>query len=325
MSFEWYRHWHGTVSDPKFIIIGKKSNSRRCEVLSVWECLLEHASSVTTCNANVTRGNLSGFDFDDCDALLELESGQSRRIYDALVEKGIIADNAITNWERRQPKKEDNSSERVKIHRLNKRIKELEEKLNSYDDDNIDAEPPNNITPCNDGVTPCNDVSQNVTLDKIRSDKIREDKDLDLNPDLDLNTPTDLNAVDNFSTKKISQTKEEGVCDENFKLPSWEELASWVLSHHARGCRKRYGVDDPELQRPIITRLKQLSDEEGYSRNDALLICLGVSDWAAWKISLKPDWNTSPGVVFGSQFPVARAELSEEYKFIPPPANIRRR
>jgi hypothetical protein len=117
---EWFRWWHGTLTDPKFQWVARKSGQSFTSVIALWVALLERASSVTQGDASVTRGDVSGFDCDDHDVLFGLDDGCCARIFDAFVAKGMIANNVITNWEKRQPKREDSSAERARAYRERK-------------------------------------------------------------------------------------------------------------------------------------------------------------------------------------------------------------
>jgi hypothetical protein len=114
---DWFRWWHGTLTDPKFQWVARKSGQSFPSVIALWVALLERASSVTQGDASVTRGDVSGFDCDDHDVLFGLDDGCCAQIYAAFAAKGMIANNVITNWEKRQPKREDSSAERTRAYR----------------------------------------------------------------------------------------------------------------------------------------------------------------------------------------------------------------
>ncbi|MGB8414977.1 hypothetical protein [Paraburkholderia sp.] len=114
---EWFRWWHGTLTDPKFKWVARKSGCQFTAVITLWAALLERASSVTDGDASVTRGDVTGFDCDAHDALFDVDDGTCARIYDALVTKGLIDGGRIVNWGKRQPKREDSSAERTRAYR----------------------------------------------------------------------------------------------------------------------------------------------------------------------------------------------------------------
>ncbi|VXC59964.1 conserved hypothetical protein [Burkholderia sp. 8Y] len=107
---DWFRWWHGTVTDPKFKWVARRSKQTVANVVSVWACLLECASTATHCNADATRGNVAAFDCNDIDVLLELNDGTVQQIYDAMVEKKLIVDGRLASWDGRQPKREDSGN-----------------------------------------------------------------------------------------------------------------------------------------------------------------------------------------------------------------------
>jgi hypothetical protein len=183
----WFRWWEGTVTDPKFQWVALKSGQSVAVVIAVWAALLEYASedgdagkrSVTKGNAgkrdvtqsnaeesNVTtsnteqhvkqRGSIYGFDFESFDVLLGIEIGTSKKIKDTMEAKGLIEVDRITNWDKRQPKREDSSAGRVREHRDRKKIEQENSK----------------------SVTQCNAEKRDVTHGNARVEKSREDKNI---------------------------------------------------------------------------------------------------------------------------------------------------
>ena len=105
-GIEWFRWHHGSVSDPKFGLVAKKASASVAEVLGVWVCLLEAASS------SGDRGDPGGIDFEAIDYLLGLDDGKAQRIHERLCERSLIEAESgrITAWGKRQPKREDDSA-----------------------------------------------------------------------------------------------------------------------------------------------------------------------------------------------------------------------
>ncbi len=120
---DWFRWWHGSLTDPKFKWVARKSGQELSRVVTVWVALLEYASTVTQCNADVTRGSLHGFDCTDFDVLLDLDDGSVSAIYNAFRSKEMIINNTIASWEKRQPKREESSAMRVAAHRAAKKAR----------------------------------------------------------------------------------------------------------------------------------------------------------------------------------------------------------
>lgn len=114
---DWFRWWHGTLTDPKFRWVARKSGCSFTAVIAIWVALLERASCVTDGDEYVTRGDVTGFDCDAHDAMLDVDDGTCARILAAFLDKGMVAGGRIVNWEKRQPKREDSSAERTRAYR----------------------------------------------------------------------------------------------------------------------------------------------------------------------------------------------------------------
>lgn len=115
-GIDWFRWHHGSVNDPKFGLIAKKSGASVAEVIAVWACLLEQASTADD------RGNPGDPDFEAIDYGLGMADGTAQRVYERMRERSLIDTETgrIAAWEKRQPKRErsdDNSSERVRAFR----------------------------------------------------------------------------------------------------------------------------------------------------------------------------------------------------------------
>jgi hypothetical protein len=132
---DWFRWWHGTVTDPKFQWVSRRCGLPLAEVIAVWACLLECASTATQGNADATRGNVASFDCNDYDVLLGLEDGQVEQILTAMKDKKLIVEGRIAGWDGRQPKREDSgnpntgalsSTERSRNYREKKKLEETQ-------------------------------------------------------------------------------------------------------------------------------------------------------------------------------------------------------
>lgn len=142
---DWFRWYHGAVTDPKFGLVARRAQASVAEVIACWAFLLEQAS------AEGDRGVLGDLDFESIDYALGMDDGKAERIFEQMVARGLVeADSRrIKSWEKRQPKRErpdDNSTERVRAYREKKRQETLDD----------------------DGETPCNATKR---LDKRRGDK----------------------------------------------------------------------------------------------------------------------------------------------------------
>lgn len=146
-GIDWFRWHHGSVNDPKFQLVAKRSNSSVAEVIAVWASVLEAASM------SERRGAVGSIDHEAMDCALGLEDGQSARILDAMRARALVdgEDCQITSWEKRQPKREredDSAAERKR----NQRARESQNTV-----------PPVAADGVTDGVTPCHATSRQKT------------------------------------------------------------------------------------------------------------------------------------------------------------------
>ena len=112
---EWFRWYHGTVTDPKWRVIAKRAGCTVGNVVAVWATMLEDAS------ANATeRGELHGWCSEDIAALLDMDPGQVEAIREAMQGK-VLEGDRMPAWDKRQPKREDGSAERARAWRERKK------------------------------------------------------------------------------------------------------------------------------------------------------------------------------------------------------------
>jgi hypothetical protein len=151
-GMDWFRWHHGSVTDPKFQLVARKTKSRVADVIAVWAFVLEAASQ------SDARGNHGTLDFESIDCALGLEDGQAYAIHTAMAERWLItADGRVASWEKRQPKREredDNSTERSREYRQSKR-------QSSPDKTTSDKATPKQADP--DHATPCNAMQRQET------------------------------------------------------------------------------------------------------------------------------------------------------------------
>lgn len=111
----WLRWHEGTVNDPKFMVVSRKSGQPVGFVLAVWAMLLERASSADE------RGNIGGFDCESADAVMGMPDGAACAIVQAMQDKELISEDFVCRWAERQPLRERSdeapSTERVRKHR----------------------------------------------------------------------------------------------------------------------------------------------------------------------------------------------------------------
>lgn len=111
MSIDWFRSWHGAPTDNKWLVIAKRAGVPAGMVSAVVWALFDYASQ------NEDRGSVDGFDVETYATFSGFEDADVQAIIAALAEKNVIQDGYLAAWEKRQPKREDNSTERVRQHR----------------------------------------------------------------------------------------------------------------------------------------------------------------------------------------------------------------
>ena len=169
---EWFRWFHGAVSDDKWPLIARRSGQSVAVVIAVWAGLLECASQAEI------RGSIEDFDPESMDAMLGLEDGACQAVINALSEgkRPRLEHGQIVNWCKRQPSREredeSKSTDRVRKHR--ERQKHLQDE---------------DLSKCNTNETP---VKHNETPLKHhetpRTEKRREEEKREDNINL---TPTE--------------------------------------------------------------------------------------------------------------------------------------
>lgn len=105
------RLWDDMPTDPKWRVIARRSGRSISEVIAVFNILLIQGGENDE-KRGVTRGN----DDDEIAAALDIEAEHIAAIRDAMQGK-VLDGNKLSGWDIRQPKREDNSLERVRKHR----------------------------------------------------------------------------------------------------------------------------------------------------------------------------------------------------------------
>lgn len=105
-GIDWFRWHHGSVNDPKFQLVAKRSGATVAEVIAVWACLLEAASTAPD------RGDPGEPDFESMECALGIADGLARSIYDQMRSRDLIdpGSGRVVSWEKRQPKREDDTA-----------------------------------------------------------------------------------------------------------------------------------------------------------------------------------------------------------------------
>jgi len=135
----WVRLWCDMPTDPKWRVVAKKSGRPLTEVVAVFAMMLTNAGRD---NPNASeRGVLQNWSDEDVAAALDMETPSVTAIREAMQGK-TLEGNKLTGWEKRQPKREDNSAERAKAWRERKRTQENAEKRPEKIREDTDNNPP---------------------------------------------------------------------------------------------------------------------------------------------------------------------------------------
>lgn len=163
ISYNWFKVHHGITSDPKWRAIARKIHIPEGTIVSVWVALLEYGSQ------QEERGDVQGFSCADYDCCYGYEDGTCQTVYEALVQRGLIVDDFITNWERRQSQPETTSTAKTPRQRTAECRARKKQELLSQQNECNDC---NGCNDCNERNVTCNDV----TTEEKRGDEIREEE-----------------------------------------------------------------------------------------------------------------------------------------------------
>ena len=135
---DWFRWWHGTVTDAKFGVISSKVGCSLSDVIAVWAYLLEQSSEChvrgdvtryVSVTDSVTRNVTRNDGVTEIVWALRMSNESVTGIVTELCNAGMILDGRIEAWERRQPNREDavntgskTNAQRQKEYRERKKI-----------------------------------------------------------------------------------------------------------------------------------------------------------------------------------------------------------
>jgi hypothetical protein len=110
-TLSWWRSWHGAPTDPKWAVVAARSGVKVGIVSAVAWALLDYASQ------HKVRGTADGFDIETYSVYSGFSEAEISAVIKAMTDKGIIQNGRLAKWEERQPKREDDSKERVQDFR----------------------------------------------------------------------------------------------------------------------------------------------------------------------------------------------------------------
>lgn len=107
---QWVRLWEDMPNDPKWRVVARRSGRPVSEVLAVFIHMMINAREWAH------RGELDGWNDEVVAIATDCETEHVTAICNAM--DGLVTDGKkLRGWEKRQPKREDNSTERVREHR----------------------------------------------------------------------------------------------------------------------------------------------------------------------------------------------------------------
>jgi len=171
---DWLRLWHDMPNDPKWRTIARQAKQPIALVQALYLHLLVDAST------NETRGN-ADVTVEDLASALDVDDEQIEAILSAMQGR-VLEGRWMTGWEKRQPKRNDDSKERVRRYREKKSAKSNNnggpDGGRSNGNNGQDNAGNGDVTQSNDDVTP--------RLDKSREEEIREEQKTSASDDSDL-------------------------------------------------------------------------------------------------------------------------------------------
>ena len=114
-SIQWWRSWHGAPTDHKWSVVAMNAKVKTGVVAAIAWALMDYASQ------NKDRGSINGFDVETYSVFSGFKQSQIEAVMAAMIEKEMIVDGKFSNWEKRQPKREDDSRDRLRNWRDKKR------------------------------------------------------------------------------------------------------------------------------------------------------------------------------------------------------------
>lgn len=112
---DWFRSWHGAPMDPKWLTIAHKASVSPALVATIAWALFDTASQAED------RGSVVGFDVDTFCIFFQVEERDVLSALRVMEARKFIVGGRLANWEKRQPVREDNSTDRVRSFRERER------------------------------------------------------------------------------------------------------------------------------------------------------------------------------------------------------------
>jgi hypothetical protein len=193
MALDWFRSWHGAPTDPKWLAIARRANVAPGIAVAIAWALMDRASQAAD------RGSIEGYDAEALAYFYGCEPDQAKAVILAMADKGMLIDGRFTAWERRQPKREDDSAERTRAWR--------------------DRQQAQRDAP----VTQCDASERNVTLDKIREDTDEKERKKETEVVFSQSSKTEIAIIPEIEKQITVTTKPKRKVEAGEFIPeNWE-------------------------------------------------------------------------------------------------------
>ena len=138
---DWFRHYHGLVTDPKLHKVSRKAKVRRSVVIAAWCAILETASQ------SAVRGCAEDIDADTLAYLIDETPAVAGRVLEALQALDLLDGHGVVSaWSKRQRESDDVAS-RVRDHRRRKQPRlKTDDAPSGNALENNETEPVRNVT-----------------------------------------------------------------------------------------------------------------------------------------------------------------------------------
>ena len=172
--YNWFKVYHGITTDPKWRKLARKTGLPEGIIISVWIAVLEYASQ------QEERGSVQNFSCEDYDCCLGYEDGTCEKVFSVLSQRGLIIDNFVVNWDKRQSMQDVKRPPKTDAQRQAECRERKRQAAQEQEDD---------VTKCHeerDSVTECHEVTpirgeenriEENRIEEKREEEIREEKD----------------------------------------------------------------------------------------------------------------------------------------------------
>lgn len=212
MANSWFRLWTDMVNDPKWRTIARASGQKIGDVVTTYLHMLTLAANATE------RGRTQGFADEDIATALDIDLIQVTSIREAMQGRVLDGD-YLLGWEKRQPLREDGSSERGKQHRELEKLRAEVERFKKEAETNA--------------------TERNRTQPNARGEEIREDK----SKPKDLTNPDGLVVGSDADDEHSNCPHKEIVAIYHEVLPQCPRIRDWTPAR-AKQLRARWNEDE---------------------------------------------------------------------------------